>query len=178
MITVLDKQFIPYKTAQEIEARVAELGKQISEDYADKQPLFMGILNGAFMFASDLYKHITAPSEISFVKLASYKGTTSTGTVTNMIGLDRDLHNRHLIIVEDIVDTGKTMAEFLITLQHLQPASIAIATFLSKPEAHQHPIDLKYIGFEIPNRFVVGYGLDYDGFGRNLPELYQLIINY
>jgi hypoxanthine phosphoribosyltransferase len=174
MIQVLDKQFVPFMTAQQIAERNAQLGASISKDYEGKNPLLIGILNGSFMFASDLYKNVTIPSEISFVKLASYSGTTSTGHVTSMIGMDRDLFGRHVIIVEDIVDTGKTLSEFLPTLQHQGPASIAIATFLSKPEAHQQPMDLKYVGFEIPNRFVVGYGLDYDGYGRNLPELYQL----
>jgi hypoxanthine phosphoribosyltransferase len=174
MIQVLDKSFVPFLSTLQIAQRVAELGLQISEDYHDKNPLLIGILNGSFMFASDLYKNITVASEISFVKLASYSGTTSTGAVTNMIGLDRDLFGRHVIIVEDIVDTGKTLSEFLPSLRHQGPASITVATFLSKPSAHTHPISLQYIGFEIENKFVVGYGLDYDGYGRNLPALYQL----
>jgi hypoxanthine phosphoribosyltransferase len=174
MIQVLDKTFVPYLNATQIAEQIAKLGKQISEDFKDKNPLFIGILNGSFMFASDLYKNIDVPSEISFVKLASYKGTTSTGAVINMIGLDKDLFERHVIIIEDIVDTGNTLHSFLPTLQHQQPASISIATLLQKPEALQHPLDVKYIGFEIPNKFVVGYGLDYDGYGRNLPEIYQI----
>jgi hypoxanthine phosphoribosyltransferase len=171
---VLDKTFIPYIDAQIIAASIETLAEKINRDYKDKNPLFLGILNGAFMFASDLYKKITVPSEISFVKLASYQGTTSTGNVMNMIGLDKDLYNRHVIIIEDIVDTGKTLFSFLPTLEHQQTASIEIATLLQKPDALQHPLNVKYVGFAIPNKFVVGYGLDYDGYGRNFPEIYQI----
>lgn len=174
MITVLDKNFVPYLSAEIIEKRIAELGDQITKDYAAKNPLFLCILNGSFMFASDLYKKVELNSEISFVKLASYKGTTSTGNVINMIGLDKDLFERDVIIIEDIVDTGKTLSEFLPTLQHQQPSSIEIVSLLQKPDALQYPLKVKYCGFEIPNKFVVGYGLDYDGYGRNYPEIYQL----
>jgi hypoxanthine phosphoribosyltransferase len=172
---VLDLNFTDYLSAATIAERVAQLGTQINKDFQEKNPLFLCILNGSFMFASDLYKHITTPSEISFVKLASYKGTTSTGAVVNMIGLDKDLFDRHVVIIEDIVDTGKTLFEFLPTIQHQNPASISICTLLQKPEALQHPVDVKYVGFAIPNKFVVGYGLDYDGYGRNLPEIYQIV---
>jgi hypoxanthine phosphoribosyltransferase len=172
---VLDLNFTNFLSASQIAERVAILGAQINADFTDKNPLFLCILNGSFMFASDLYKHIETPSEISFVKLASYKGTTSTGNVINMIGLDKDLFERHVIIIEDIVDTGKTLHEFLPTIQHQQPASISICTLLQKPEALIHPLDVKYIGFSIPNKFVVGYGLDFDGYGRNLPEIYQVL---
>jgi hypoxanthine phosphoribosyltransferase len=172
---VLDLTFTDYLSATTIAERVAQLGAEINKDFQDKNPLFLCILNGSFMFASDLYKHISTPSEISFVKLASYKGTTSTGAVVNMIGLDKDLFDRHVVIIEDIVDTGKTLFEFLPTIQHQNPASISICTLLQKPEALQHPVEVKYIGFAIPNKFVVGYGLDYDGYGRNLPEIYQIV---
>jgi len=172
---VLDLTFTDYLSAKTIADRVAILGAQINEDFGDKNPLFLCILNGSFMFASDLYKHISTPSEISFVKLASYKGTTSTGTVVNMIGLDKDLFNRHVVIIEDIVDTGKTLFEFLPTIEHQQPASISICTLLQKPEALKHDVAVKYVGFAIPNKFVIGYGLDYNGYGRNLPEIYQVV---
>jgi hypoxanthine phosphoribosyltransferase len=172
---VLDKIFTPYIDAQTLANRIAALGAQLNADYQDKNPLFLGILNGSFMFASDLYKNITVASEISFVKLASYSGTTSTGKVMNMIGLDKDLFERHVIIVEDIVDTGNTLFSFLPTILHQNPASVAIATLLQKPEALQQVLDVKYVGFSIPNKFVVGYGLDYDGYGRNLPEIYQIV---
>lgn len=171
---VLDKTFVPFLSAEVLDKRIKELATQINKDYFGKNPIFIGILNGSFMFASDLYKNITLPSTISFIKLISYKGTTSTGTVITSIGLEEDLTDKDVILIEDIVDTGKTMKEFISTLQKQSPASIQICTLLHKPEALQHTLDLKYVGFEIPNKFVVGYGLDYDGFGRNSQEIFQL----
>ncbi len=171
---VLDKSFIPYIADTDIQDRVSALAKQISTDYAGKKPIFIGILNGSFIFAADLYKRITIPSSISFIKLVSYKGTTSTGTVITSIGLEEDLLGKDVIIIEDIVDTGKTLSEFLPTLQKLQPNSIKICTLLQKPEALQHKLVVDYVGFEIPNKFVVGYGLDYDGYGRNSDTIYQI----
>jgi hypoxanthine phosphoribosyltransferase len=173
-MNVLDKTFRPFLSAEVLNERIKELATQINKDYIGKNPIFIGILNGSFMFASDLYKNITVPSTISFIKLVSYKGTTSTGTVITAIGLEEDLSNKDVILIEDIVDTGKTMKEFVATLHKQSPASIQICTLLHKPEALQHPLDLKYVGFEIPNKFVVGYGLDYDGFGRNSQEIFQL----
>jgi hypoxanthine phosphoribosyltransferase len=173
-MNVLDKKFRPFLSAEVLNERIKELATQINKDYIGKNPIFIGILNGSFMFASDLYKNITLPSTISFIKLVSYKGTTSTGTVITSIGLEEDLTDKDVILIEDIVDTGKTMKEFVATLHKQSPASIQICTLLHKPEALQHPLDLKYVGFEIPNKFVVGYGLDYDGFGRNSQEIFQL----
>lgn len=173
-MNVLDKTFRPFLSAEVLSERIKELATQINKDYIGKNPIFIGILNGSFMFASDLYKNITVPSTISFIKLVSYKGTTSTGTVITAIGLEEDLSDKDVILIEDIVDTGKTMKEFVATLHKQSPASIQICTLLHKPEALQHPLDLKYVGFEIPNKFVVGYGLDYDGFGRNSQEIFQL----
>jgi hypoxanthine phosphoribosyltransferase len=173
-MNVLDKTFRPFLSAEVLNERIKELATQINKDYIGKNPIFIGILNGSFMFASDLYKNITVPSTISFIKLVSYKGTTSTGTVITAIGLEEDLSDKDVILIEDIVDTGKTMKEFVATLHKQSPASIQICTLLHKPEALQHPLDLKYVGFEIPNKFVVGYGLDYDGFGRNSQEIFQL----
>jgi hypoxanthine phosphoribosyltransferase len=173
-IKVLDKEFVPFINEEKLLTRIKELGAQIDIDYKDKNPLFLGVLNGSFMFASDLYKHINTPSTISFIKLASYKGTSSTGHVVTAIGLEEDIYQKHIIIIEDIVDTGNTMSSFLPTLRHLQPASIAICTLLQKPEALEHALEVKYVGFEIENKFVVGYGLDYDGFGRNYSSIYQL----
>ena len=173
-INVLDKKFVPYLSAETIAERIEELATKINEDYADKNPIFIGILNGSFMFASDLYKQITVSSTISFIKLVSYKGTTSTGTVITSIGLEEDLTGRNVILIEDIVDTGKTLSEFLPTIQKQQPNSIKICTLLQKPEALLHPLEVDYVGFQIPNKFVVGFGLDYDGYGRNLKEIYQL----
>lgn len=174
MVNVLDKQFVPYIDEEKIIARINEMAIELSEHYKDKNPLFLGILNGAFIFASDLYKKITIPSTITFIKLASYKGTASTGNVITAIGLEENIKDRNIIIVEDIVDTGKTLSAFLPTIRNMQPASIEICTLLQKPDALQHPLTVKYVGFNIPNRFVVGYGLDYDGYGRNLPMIYQM----
>lgn len=173
-VQVLDKSFVPFLDAATIDASIAKLAAQIKADYSDKTPLFIAILNGSFMFASDLFKKLDFPAEICFIKLASYKGTKSSGHVITAIGLDTVIKDRHIIILEDIVDTGKTLTAFLPEIEHQQPASLSICTLLHKPEAQVHPLNLKYIGITIPNKFVVGYGLDYDGFGRNLPEIYQL----
>lgn len=175
MIRVHDKDFTEFLSATQIQERVSVLAAQINTDYAGKQPLFLAILNGSFMFASDLFKQINLEAEISFIKIASYQGMRSTGQVVTSIGMEQDLHGRDLIIVEDIVDTGKTLHHFLPSLQQQQPASIRIATFLHKPEATLFEVPLDYIGFSIPNKFVVGYGLDYDGRGRNYGALYQVL---
>lgn len=176
-IKVHDKYFIPYMTEDVVLARVKELAKQIDADYAGKKPLFIAILNGSFIFAADLFKFITIEAEICFIKLASYKGTKSTGQVITAIGLDTDIVDRHVIILEDIIDTGKTMNEFLPQLFHQQPASLKIAALLHKPEATTYPVTIDYLGFSVPNIFLLGYGLDYDGLGRNLKEIYQLTDN-
>lgn len=174
-IRVHDKQFEPYLTANEINARIKVLARQLDQDYAGKKPLFIAILNGSFIFAADLFKELTMDAEICFIKLASYKGTKSSGHVITAIGLDTDLFGRDVIIVEDIVDTGKTLSEFLPQLHHQQPASMKIVALLHKPEATVFPIPIDYLGFSIPNKFVVGYGLDYDGLGRNIGEIYKLV---
>lgn len=174
-IKVHDKMFGPYLTAQEIQEQVKKIADTINKDYAGRRPMFIAILNGSFMFAADLFKNLTIDAEICFIKLASYKGTASSGQVITAIGLDVDLIGKDIIIVEDIVDTGKTLNEFLPTLLHQQPASLKIAALLHKAEATMFPIGIDYIGFTIPDKFVVGYGLDYDGLGRNLQEIYQLI---
>ena len=173
-IKVHDKYFVPWLSEEEIQTRVKEIAGKINSDCAGKKPLFIGILNGAFMFASDLFKNIHVDAEISFIKLASYKGTKSTGQVITAIGLDMDIKDRHVIIVEDIIDTGKTLNEFLPQIYNQQPASLKIAVLLHKPEATVHPINIDYCCFSIPNKFVVGYGLDYNGLGRNIASLYQL----
>lgn len=173
-VTLHDKTFDTYLSEQTIQEAIKVLAEKINADYQGKTPLFIAILNGAFMFASDLFKQLTIDVEISFIKLASYKGMKSSGTVVTAIGLDQDLHGRDIIIIEDIVDTGKTLYEFLPKIHHHQPASLKIATLLHKPEATKYDLTLDYVGFEIPNKFVVGYGLDYDGLGRNLKEIYQL----
>jgi len=175
IIQVIDKKFKPFITAAEIDARIKEMAAEISKDYGGKKPIFIAILNGSFMFASDLFKSITGDAEICFIKLASYKGTKSTGNVITSIGLDEPLKERHVVIIEDIVDTGNTLTKFLPQLYNQQPASLQIAALLHKPEALEHPLDLKYVGFSVPNKFLLGFGLDYDGLGRNLAEIYQLV---
>jgi len=174
MIEVFNKKFIPYITAQQIDEQVKKLAGDINKDYAGKRPLFIAILNGSFMFAADLFKEITIDAEICFIKLASYKGTKSTGNVITSIGLDEPLKDRHVIIVEDIVDTGKTLHEFLPQLFNQQPASLKIAALLHKPDALAYPVKIDYLGFNVPDKFLLGYGLDFDGLGRNLREIYQL----
>jgi hypoxanthine phosphoribosyltransferase len=175
VIQVLDKKFQPYIKAQQIQEEIEKLAKKINADYAGKKPLFIAILNGSFMFASDLFKELTIEAEICFIKLASYKGTKSTGNVITSIGLDESLKDRHVIIIEDIVDTGKTLHEFLPQLTDQQPASLKIAALLHKPDALAHPLTIDYIGFNVPNKFLLGFGLDYDGLGRNFKEIYQLV---
>ncbi len=174
-IRIHDKEFEPYLTAVDIAAKIQQIADAINKDYAGKKPLFLAILNGSFIFAADLFKSITIEAEICFIKLASYKGTKTSGQVITAIGLDTDLINRHVIILEDIVDTGKTLSEFIPQLMHQQPSTLAITALLSKPEANVYPIKIDYMGFSIPNKFVVGYGLDYDGLGRNIKEIYQLV---
>lgn len=173
-VAIHDKKFSPYLSEQQIQDKIKEMAAAINKDYEGRRPLFIAILNGSFMFAADLFKSITIDAEICFIKLASYKGTSSSGQVITAIGLDVDLINRDVIIIEDIVDTGKTLNEFLPKLNHQQPATLKIAALLHKPEAAVFPVQIDYTGFVIPNRFVVGYGLDYDGLGRNLKEIYQL----
>lgn len=175
VIRVNDKKFQPYLTAQQIDTQIARLAMEINRDYAGQRPLFIAILNGSFMFASDLFKQLSIDAEICFIKLASYKGTRSTGHVITSIGLDESLKARHVIILEDIVDTGKTLSEFLPQLKDQQPASMKIAALLHKPEALIHPLNIDYLGFNVPNKFLLGFGLDYDGLGRNLKEIYQLM---
>src|SRR5688500_10062217 len=174
-ITVHDKSFEPYLTAEEIHSRIKFIAHQLNTDYVQKRPLFIAILNGSFIFAADLFKELTIDAEICFIKLASYKGTKSTGHVITAIGMDMDIFGREVVILEDIVDTGKTLSEFLPQLKHQQPASMKIVALLHKPEATVFPIKIDYLGFSIPNKFVVGYGLDYDGLGRNIREIYKLV---
>jgi hypoxanthine phosphoribosyltransferase len=174
-IKVHDKEFEVYLSADTIQQRVNELARAINRDYEGKRPLFIAILNGSFMFASDLFKQLSIEAELCFIKLASYKGMKSSGKVVTSIGLEEDLFGKDVIIVEDIVDTGKTLHEFLPKLMHQQPRSLRIVALLHKSEATTFPLTIDYTGFDIPNKFVVGYGLDYDGLGRNLREIYQVV---
>ncbi len=174
-IKVLDLAFeisIPEETIHQEINRIAE---KMNRDLADKNPIFLGILNGAFMFASDLFKQITFPCQITFLKLASYEGTKTTGTVRQLIGINQDLKDRTVVLLEDIVDTGITLDTILRQLNGYEPKEIKVATLLHKPDALQKDVRLDYVGFEIPNEFVLGYGLDYNGYARNLPEIYTLV---
>jgi hypoxanthine phosphoribosyltransferase len=159
---------------EKVLARVREMGRELQEKYHDKNPIFLGVLNGAFIFTADLTRAFGGQCEVSFIKLSSYSGLESTGKVATVIGLTSDVENRHVIVVEDIIDTGKTMHDFLPTLRKMNPASVAFATFLLKPEAVKYEFPIDYIGFEIPNKFVIGYGLDYNEVARNLRGIYQL----
>ena len=173
-IQVLDKTFEPYLNEAAIQEKITALAGQLNQDYAGKRPLFLSVLNGAFLFTADLFKQITIEAEVSFIKLASYKGTSSTGNVITAIGLDINVKDRHIIILEDIIDTGKTLHHYLPQLESMQPATVKIAVLLNKKEALQYPVQVDYTCFDIPNKFVVGYGLDYDGLGRNSRDIYQL----
>jgi hypoxanthine phosphoribosyltransferase len=175
VIRVHDKNFEPYLSADEISAAIKKIAASLNSEYEGRKPLFIAILNGSFIFASDLFKELTIEAEICFIKLASYKGTKSTGHVVTAIGLDIDLIGRDVVIIEDIVDTGKTLNQFLPQLRHQQPASMKIVALLHKPEATLFPLNIDYLGFTIPDKFVVGYGLDYNGLGRNIPEIYKLM---
>jgi hypoxanthine phosphoribosyltransferase len=175
-IQIHDKSFIEFLSHEEILTQVERIAQQINTDYSGKCPLFIAILNGSFMFGSDLFKSLDIEAEICFIKLASYKGIKSTGQVTTSIGLDVSLKDRDVILIEDIVDTGKTLHEFLPQLHDQNPSSIRIASLLHKPDALLYPVKVDYLGFEVPNKFLVGYGLDYDGLGRNLKDIYQLKI--
>jgi hypoxanthine phosphoribosyltransferase len=173
MIQLHDLQFVPLYSEAQVQDRVRVLGAQLMQRYADKRPLFISILSGAFVFASDLMRAFPGDCEVSFVKLSSYAGTQSTGTVQTVMGLEKaELEGRHLIVVEDIVDSGRTLHFFHEHLRQHAPASICTVAFLSKPDALAFPVVVDMVGFDIEDRFVVGYGLDYDGLGRNLPGIY------
>lgn len=174
-IKVLDKEFVPSITAEEIMTQVRRVASEINRDYEGESPLFLVVLNGAFVFAADLMREITLPAEISFVKLASYDGLASTGTVREVIGLNTDITGRPVIIVEDIVESGITMAHMVDTLKRQNPQSIDICTLLLKPEKLEVRLDIRYVAMEIPNDFILGYGLDYDGLGRGLKDIYTLL---
>ena len=172
MKQIKDKNFVPFIESQALQARIKEMGQQLNKDYNGKNPLLIGVLNGSFMFIGDLFKSIEIACEVTFIRVASYLSTDSTGHVKQILGLKEDIKNRHVIIVEDIVDTGMTMQEVLGQLASQKPASIKIMTLLYKPEALKVPLKVDYAGFEIENKFVIGYGLDYDGMGRNLDAIY------
>jgi hypoxanthine phosphoribosyltransferase len=175
IVKVHNKRFGLFISEAQIQSAVTRIADQMNRDLAEKDPVFLGILNGAFMFASDLYKQLHFPCQITFLKLASYSGTQSTGTVKQLIGINLDLKDRCVVVLEDIVDTGVTLETIIRQLNGFQPKEIRVATLLHKPNATEKDVKLDYVGMEIPNDFIVGYGLDYDGYGRNFKEIYQLV---
>lgn len=173
-IKLHDRVFVKSIPNEEISSKIKAVAEQINRDYAGKRPVLLGVLNGCFMFAAELLKNLNIECEISFVKLSSYQGTNSTGVVREVLGLTESITGRDVIIIEDIVDTGYTMQNMLETLGTREPASIEIASLFVKPARLKVPVDVKYSAFTIPDRFIVGFGLDYDGLGRNLPDIYDV----
>ncbi|WP_159800505.1 hypoxanthine phosphoribosyltransferase [Flavobacterium sp. MK4S-17] len=174
MIQLHDKHFVPFINAVQINEAIARMARQVENDMGDEIPVFIGVLNGAFMVVSDFVKQYKKPCEVSFVKLSSYEGTSTTNSVKQLIGLNDSLKGRTVVIIEDIIDTGNTIVALKEMFDGQEVKQLKIATLFLKPEAYKKDIKLDYVGFEIPNKFIVGYGLDYDGLGRNIPEIYQL----
>ena len=175
IVKIKDKTFRTFIPEDQIAERVKAVAERINKDLADKNPLFLAVLNGSFIFAADLMRNITIPCEISFVKLASYQGTTSTGVIKEVIGLNEELAGRTVVILEDIVDTGFTIKRMIETLGTRGPESVHVCPLLLKPGKLQVPLNVEYVAMEIPNDFIVGYGLDYDQQGRNLRDIYTLV---
>lgn len=175
IVKIKDKSFKTFIPEEEILKRVKIVADKLNKDMEGKNPLFLAVLNGSFVFAADLMRYITIPCEISFVKLASYQGTASTGQVKEIFGVNEDLQGRTVVIIEDIVDTGRTMKRMLESLGTRSPESLHICTLLLKPEKLESPLDIEYVAMEIPNDFIVGYGLDYDQQGRNLRDIYTVV---
>ena len=173
-VTIKDKEFELFIDNSSIEQNIERVANQINEDLKGKEPIFITVLNGAFMFAGELMKKVNIPSEITFVRLASYQGTSSTEIVQQLLGLNQSIEGRNVVIVEDIVDTGNTMVALKAILNEMNPSDIKIATLLFKPKALKHELNIDYVAMEIPNDLIVGYGLDYDGYGRNLNDIYIL----
>ena len=174
MIKVHDKEFVPYLSKEQIDDKVRDIAGRINHDYKNKKPLFIAVLNGVFMFASDLFKELTVDAEICFIKLSSYEGVSSTGKIKTIIGIDADISNRDIVIIEDIVDTGKTMHELITDLHKHKPSTLRITALLYKTQALENGIKIDYEGYLACDKFLVGYGLDYNGLGRNLREIYEL----
>jgi hypoxanthine phosphoribosyltransferase len=173
-IRLKDLEFEPFINQEQIASRIATMGAKMSSDFEGKNPLFIAVLIGSYVFAADLLKHFEGDCELIFIRVSSYEGTKSSGNVKTILGLNTDIKDRHVVILEDIIDSGNTMAHLMQQLQKSQPASIHLSTLLFKPDALKHPLQIDYIGFEIPEAFVVGYGMDYEELGRNLPHIYQL----
>jgi hypoxanthine phosphoribosyltransferase len=173
-ITIKDKTFAVSIPADVIQSRISELARRISVDFADKNPFFVVVLNGGFLFAADIFRNISSPCEIGFIRVASYAGIHSTGQIKSILGLENDISGRHVILLEDIVDSGETAVFLMEQIRAKNPASVRFATLLFKPNALKHDFMPDYVGFEVPNDFLVGYGLDYDGHGRNHNAIYKL----
>jgi len=173
--TILDKKFRESIPEEAICKRIDEIAEEMNRDFAGKNVIFLGIMNGAFMFASEIFKRINLNAQISFVKLSSYTGTQSSGVVQQIIGLDLDIKGRTIVVIEDIVDTGLTLERFRKTLSEMEPAEVMIAACLLKPDAFNNKFPIDYLCFSIPDEFVVGYGLDYDGLGRNSGDIYKIV---
>lgn len=171
---IKDLEFEKFIGKSTVQRKVKALAEQINDDYRDRSPVFLPILNGAFMFASDLMKTVSLPCKVSFVKVSSYAGMASTGQLKTLVGLDESLFNQDVIIIEDIVDTGLTLQKIVVELKSLGTKSVEVISLLRKDAAREKKIAVKYVGFEIANEFVLGYGLDYDGYGRNLTDIYQM----
>ena len=174
MIHLHDKTFVPFISSEEIDFALANMAKKMADDFFDETPVFIGVLNGSFMVLSDLMKNYRGMCEVSFLKMSSYQGTQSINNVTQLLGLDIDLKGRTVVVVEDIVDTGHTVDALKALLKEQQAKHVKFATLFFKPEAYTKDVKIDYVGIRIPNKFIVGYGLDYNGLGRNLPDVYQL----
>ena len=175
MIQLHDKQFVPFISAKEIEFAIAQMVAMVENDFVGETPVFIGVLNGSFMVVSDFMKQYKGACELSFIKMSSYQGTSSTEEVKQLIGLNQDLSGRSVVIVEDIIDTGNTLEELKALFKKQNVKHFKIATLFLKPDAYKKDFKIDYVGIRIPNKFIVGYGLDYDELGRNLPEVYQVV---
>ncbi|HEY0045956.1 MAG TPA: hypoxanthine phosphoribosyltransferase [Flavobacterium sp.] len=174
MIQLHDKEFVPFISAEEIDFALQRMASEVEADFADDVPVFIGVLNGAFMVVADFLKHYKKPCEVSFIKLSSYEGTSSTHEIKQLIGISQNLSGRTVVVIEDIVDTGNTLAELKRLFKEQDVKHFKMATLFLKPDAYKKDIKIDYVGIRIPDKFIVGFGLDYDGLGRNLPEVYQL----
>ena len=174
MIQLHDKEFVPFISAEEIDFALQRMASEVEADFADDVPVFVGVLNGAFMVVADFLKHYKKPCEVSFIKLSSYEGTSSTHEIKQLIGISQNLSGRTVVVIEDIVDTGNTLAELKRLFKEQDVKHFKMATLFLKPDAYKKDIKIDYVGIRIPDKFIVGFGLDYDGLGRNLPEVYQL----
>lgn len=174
-IKIKDKEFALFLPQKQIETAIDHVAKQMEKDLAESNPLFIAILNGSFMFASELMKRINIPAELTFVKLSSYSGTNTTEDIKEILGLNNNIENRTVVIIEDIVDTGNTIEKIVTELSSKNPKAIKISTLLFKPDALKKEVKLDYVALEIPSDFIIGYGLDYDGYGRNYPNIYKIV---